>query len=147
MLPLCARVNLWVMAIKEYSTFPKASVFLEPHHQIVSCRIQATHCVSVTQLQRCSRCILQLQPTGSRDTCWEGVLPLCRDAVSVFYSSSQLGHGTLVGGRGSYPSAEMQAVYSTAPANWNISYHCLQVLTWSNFTIINLCINTVGNKM
>ena len=29
---------------------------------------------------------------------WEGVLPLCRDAVSIFSSPSQLRHRTLVGG-------------------------------------------------
>ena len=34
-LPLRARVDLGVMAIKRYSTFPKAPALLEPHHQIV----------------------------------------------------------------------------------------------------------------
>ena len=121
---------------------------------------------SLTLLQRCSQCILQPQPTGPQDTCMEesypsaemqsvystapanwatrhlhgGVLPFCRDAVSVFYSPSQLGHKTLAWGSltllqrcsqcilqpqptgpqdtcmgESYPSAEMQSVYSTAP--------------------------------
>ena len=28
-------VEMGVMAMKEYSTFPKASALLEPHHQIV----------------------------------------------------------------------------------------------------------------
>ena len=67
-----------------------------------------------------------------------GVLPLCKDAVSVFYNPSQLGH-RMGGGLTplqfmysmtpanwairhllgeSYPSAVMQSVYSTAPANW-----------------------------
>ena len=50
--------------MKGYSTFPKASGLLEPHHQIVYCHIQ--------------------------DTCWVG----------------------------SYPSAEVLSVYSTAPADW-----------------------------
>ena len=40
-----------------------------------------------------------------------GVLPLWRDAVSVFYSSSQKGYL-----EESYPSAVMQLVYSTATA-------------------------------
>ena len=31
------------MAMKEYSTFPKAPALLEPHHQIVQCPIQYTH--------------------------------------------------------------------------------------------------------
>ena len=30
------------MAMKEYSTFPKAPALLEPHHQIVKCHIQKT---------------------------------------------------------------------------------------------------------
>ena len=50
------------MVIKGYSKFPKASV-LEPHHQMVKCHVQDTH--------------------------WgERVLPLCRDAVDIFYSTS-----------------------------------------------------------
>ena len=35
MLPLWARVDLTVMAMKGYSAFPKAPALLEPHHQIV----------------------------------------------------------------------------------------------------------------
>ena len=52
------------MAKKGYSALPKAPELLEPHHQIVLCHIQDIH--------------------GS-------VLPLCRGAVSVFYSPSRLG--------------------------------------------------------
>ena len=37
MLPFQARVDLGAMAIKGYSTFPKALALLEPHHQIVVC--------------------------------------------------------------------------------------------------------------
>ena len=53
---------------------------------------------------------------------WDGVLPHCRDSVGVFHSHSQLGHRTLVGG--SYPTAEMKSVYSTATAsaNWATVY-------------------------
>ena len=54
------------MAMKRCSVFLKAPVLLEPHHQIVSCQIQDTHW-------------------------WGGGLPLCKEAVSVFYSPSQLG--------------------------------------------------------
>ena len=77
----------------------------------------------LTPLQRCCRCILQPQPTGSQDTHWArsypsadalsvysttpanwatghslgGVLPLCRGAVGVFYNPTRLGHNTLIG--------------------------------------------------
>ena len=63
-LPFRARVDLEVMVVKECSAFPKAPASLEPHHQIVKCHTQ--------------------------DTPW-GVLPLCREAVGVFYSPSRLG--------------------------------------------------------
>ena len=33
-IPLWDRVNLGVIAMKGYSTFPKAPALLEPHHQI-----------------------------------------------------------------------------------------------------------------
>ena len=80
----------------------------------------------LTPLQSRCRCILQSQQTGSQEThcvggsyptteplsvystvpadwvigysLWEGVLPLYRAAVDVFYSPSQLGHRTLVVG-------------------------------------------------
>ena len=65
MLPLWARGDLGAMAIKWYSSFPKAPVLLEPHQQIIKCHIQNTR---------------------------EGVLPLCRDAVNVFYNSNWLGY-------------------------------------------------------
>ena len=70
------------------------------------------HWGSLTPLQRCSQSILQPQPTGpslresyssaemqslyfTASSDWaliEGILPLCRDAVSVFYSHSWLRH-------------------------------------------------------
>ena len=40
MLPLWARVDLGVMAMKEYFAFPKAPVLLEPQHEIVECHMQ-----------------------------------------------------------------------------------------------------------
>ena len=67
MLPLQDRVDLGVMAMKGYFTFSKAPTLLKLYHQIVSCHIQ--------------------------DICWNqewGVLPLCWDAVSVFYIPSLL---------------------------------------------------------
>ena len=43
----------------------------QPHYQIVSCHIQDTHCRwGLTPLQRCSRCILQLQPTAQSSAGW-----------------------------------------------------------------------------
>ena len=66
MLPLLARVDLEAIAIKGYWTISKAPALLESHHQIFKCYIS--------------------------DTCWEGVLLLCRGAASVFYSSSWLGN-------------------------------------------------------
>ena len=47
--------------------------------------------------QRCNQCILQPQRQGHR-TLVGGVLSLCRDAISVFYSPNRQGHRTLVGG-------------------------------------------------
>ena len=61
-LPLWARVDLGAMAMKGYSTFPKAPALVEPCHQKID----------VTSMTL------------------GGILPLCRDAVSVFYSTSQL---------------------------------------------------------
>ena len=91
---LLARVNLEAMAMKMYSKFPKAPELQELHVQIVQCDIS--------------------------DTLYWGVLPLCWDAVGVFYSSSRLGWK----GLGSYLrnslreyyfSAERHLVYSTTP--------------------------------
>ena len=65
----------------------------------------------LTPLQRCSRCILQPQPTGPS---LEVVLLLCRDAVGVFCSPNRLGPRW----KWSYSFAEMQSVYSTAPTDW-----------------------------
>ena len=75
----------------------------------------------LTPLKRYNWCILQPQSTGpdSIDGGGSGggggVLPLCRDAVSVFYCCGT-GPGS-IGGVGSYPFAEIQLVYSTAPVN------------------------------
>ncbi len=65
-LPFRARVDPGAMAMKGCSAFPKATASLEPHHQIIQCHIQ--------------------------DTCWGGVLLLCRVAVGVFYSLSRMGN-------------------------------------------------------
>ena len=72
-------------------------------------------------LTLCKRCFLQPQPTGSLNG---GFLPLCRDAVDIFYNLSRLGHS--IGD--SYPCAEMQLVYSTAPADWATQWGILTSL-------------------
>ena len=66
LLLLWAKEDLGAMAIKGYSAFLKAPALLKPQHQIVNV-ISKTFVVG-------------------------GVLPLCRDAVSVFYSPSWLGY-------------------------------------------------------
>ena len=80
-----------------------------------------THWGSLTPVQRCSRCILQSQPTGPLV---EGVLPLRRDAVGVFYSPSWLDHSL----QETYPCAEMQSVYPTVPADWTTRWGSLTPL-------------------
>ena len=86
LLPFWAREDLGAMAMKGCSAFPKAPASLEPHHQIY-CHTQDTHWGGLTPLQRCSRCILQPQPTRQRllsvisGHSWGGVL---------LYSSSRL---------------------------------------------------------
>ena len=85
-------------------------------------------------LQIYNRCILQSQPTGPQGTRW-GVLSRCRYTIGVFYSPSQLVHRALV--EGSYPAADIQSVYSTAPANWSTG-HSLRGLI--PLQIYNRCI-------
>ena len=63
MLPIPPSVDLGVMAMNGYSTFPKAPELLESNYQIFLCHIQDIH--------------------------W-GVLPLCSDIVYVFYSPCRL---------------------------------------------------------
>ena len=64
MLPLRARVDLGAMAMKEYSTFPQISstAGTSPSDCLVS--YPGNSLEGLTTLQRCSRCILQPQPTG-----------------------------------------------------------------------------------
>ena len=51
MLQLRARVNQGAMAMKRYSTFPKAPALLEPHHQIVWHHIQDSYWGNLNPLQ------------------------------------------------------------------------------------------------
>ena len=59
-------VGLRVMAMKGYSTFPKAPILLEPHHEIAQYHLQDTHWRGLTLLQRTTQCILQPQLTGKQ---------------------------------------------------------------------------------
>ena len=52
------------MAMKEYSTFPKAPALLKPHYEIVQCRILNTRLRDLTPVQGCNQCILQPHATG-----------------------------------------------------------------------------------
>ena len=63
------------MSIKENSAFSKSPVLQKLLHQIVLYHIQDTSWSSLTPEQRCSRCILQPQSTGSREE-WQ-----CRDTL------------------------------------------------------------------
>ena len=65
-----------------------------------------------------------------------GVLPLFRVSVCVFYNSSWLGHRILIWG--SYPSAEMQSVCSTTPADWATGHSLVMV------GVLPLCRVAVG---
>ena len=58
MLLLQARVNLGMMAMKGFPAFPKVPSLLEPIHQ------RTLIAGSLTPLQRCSRYMLPLLPTG-----------------------------------------------------------------------------------
>ena len=101
---------------------------------------QDAHWVSLTPLQRCSRCILQPKPNGPR--WWRcGFTPLQRSSRCILlpqsngprwwwgggsysisemqsvYSAAQAERASLVV-VGSYPSAENQSVYFATPADW-----------------------------
>ena len=88
-----------------------------------------THWGSLFPLQRCNQCILQSQPTAPLIG---GVFSLCRDAISVFYSTSRLHHSL----GESFPSAEMQSVYSTAPADCTTHWGSLFPLQRCNQCIL-----------
>ena len=120
--------------------------------EMVKCHLQDTRWGSLTPLHRCSQCILQPQPTGPEDTRWRSltscrdsdgefcsssqlgnrtvdgrVLPFCWAAISVFYDPNRLCWDGLLSyavhslGE-SYPSAQMQSVYSASPANWTTGH-------------------------
>ena len=123
------------MAMKGYSAFPKAAALLEPYHQIVSviCRTLVGECLS--SLQWCRWCVLQLLQTGPQDTHWGSVLPLCKDAVGIFYSLSWLGYRTLI----------WECLTSLQRCSWCIlqsSWLCHRTLIGGS--VLPLCKDAVG---
>ena len=52
-----------------------------------------------------------------------GFLPLCKDAVGVFYRPADCATG--YSWWGSYPSAEMESVYTSEPAYWATGLLCV----------------------
>ena len=85
--PLRVRVDLGAIAMKGYSTFPKALALLESHHQIVSCHIRDNCWRSLLPLQKYSRCILQPQSPAD----WGHFATHIRKVIS--YKLSQLHQG------------------------------------------------------
>ena len=69
---------------------------------------------SLTHLQRCRRCILQVQLTWPHSLIG-GVSLICRDVVGAFCCPNWLGHICWL--EESYPSAEMQLMNSTTPVD------------------------------
>ena len=78
MLPLRARMNMRVMAMKGTLYSPK----VQHHHQIVLCHIQNTCKGGFNPLPRCSHSIMQPQPNGPTVK-WFQVL-LCNISKSIF---------------------------------------------------------------
>ena len=118
-LPLRARLELGTMAMKRYSTFPKAPALLKLHHQIVLCPTRNSLEESYPSAK--------IQSMYSAAPLVWGVLFFYRYAVSVFCNPSQLSHSL----EASYSSAEMKSVYSAAPADWTPR--------WGNLTPLQRC--------
>ena len=102
--------------IKEYSAFSKTLALLEPHHQIVLCHIHNTSWGNLTSLQRYSQCILQPQTTGPPGhSLGVGLTILKRFSRYILLPQPTATSHSL---EKSYPSAEMQSMYSTTPPAW-----------------------------
>ena len=79
------------MAMKGYSALSKAPVLLGPLHQIVLCHIQDTRWESFIPLHRCSRCVLQPQPTGPADKSFDQKQAVGISFFFFFYKQAQQG--------------------------------------------------------
>ena len=103
------------MAMKEYSALPKAQLLLKPHHQIVDCH--RTLVGGVLPLCRDAVGVFcSLSRLGQHDTCWGSLTPLQRCSRCIL-QSQPIGPTRHSLGE-SYPSAEMQSVYSAVSADW-----------------------------
>ena len=88
MLPPQARVDLGAMAEKVYSAFLKSATLLEPQHQIFSVIFRTlVGGGSYPSAEMPSVYSTVPADCAMRDTRWNGVLSLSRDAVRVFYNS------------------------------------------------------------
>ena len=115
MLSLQPSVDLGTVAMKEYSTFPKAPALLEPHHQIFSV-ISRTLVGGVTPICRDTFGVYNSPNLlCQQDTCWRSLTPLQRYSRCTLQLPSTRPTGYLL--RESYLSVEMQSVYTTAPGH------------------------------
>ena len=67
MLPLQARVDVGIMAMKEYSAFYKAPVYLEDRHHSVLWHIQDTRLGGGSNPAAGKRLVYSTDPAGSAD--------------------------------------------------------------------------------
>ena len=125
MLSVWATTDLGAMAIKTYSAFPKVPALLEPHHQVVQCHIQDILGGGVLPLCRDAVSVFNSSSRLGHRTLVEGVLPLCRNAVSVFYRSSWLGHRTLIEGRLTFLQKCSRCILQSQPTGSFISWDFL----------------------
>ena len=104
--------------MKRYTAFSKLQHYLSLTIRLFDFIYRKLIVRSLTPLQRCSRCIIQPQPTGLsiQDTRWE-ILPSTemQSVYSVAPIDLAVKSRTLTGGF--YPSTEMQSVYSVAPTD------------------------------
>ena len=131
MLPLRAIVDLGAIAMKGYSRISQRPSITgtSPSDRLVSYQNIRLGCL--TLLQRSSRCILQLQPTGSQDTRWEGRSYPFAEGQSVYSTAPAdwaTGHSLEV----FYPFAKKQSMYSTVPTDWATRWESLVPLQRCN---------------
>ena len=63
MLPHGAKMDQGAKAMKRYTALPKTPALLEPNNQIICVIFRRSIGRALSLLQRCSRCILQPEPT------------------------------------------------------------------------------------
>ena len=140
MLPLQARVDLGVMAMKGYSAFPKATG-TSPSDCLVSYPGHSLE--GLTPLQRSSRCILQAQPTRQKCDWSSNSLTMMSQfntsvtCPSLCHRDSALWHQTLgppSGGECSIydkrSTRPLGLVKLTSKVTWHICQDSWQRLVW-----------------